>query len=132
VHDHHNFYTLNYIIMCTAASIFIEGCALLHQTNKPTFTSKSWNHSSLFPDVFEDKMRLFIKPCVSGFVSWKRRSSLNTVNEAPGLSGQKFTNTSAKFQYFVHNFEKILTVVNFVTKQGKTFCKPLFRRPFFA
>jgi len=25
MHRHHNFYILNYIIMCTAASIFIEG-----------------------------------------------------------------------------------------------------------
>jgi len=25
MHRHHNFYVLNYIIMCTAASIFIEG-----------------------------------------------------------------------------------------------------------
>jgi len=25
MHRHHNFYILNYIIMCTAASVFIEG-----------------------------------------------------------------------------------------------------------
>ena len=30
MHRHHNFYILNYIIMCTAASIFIEGSQAVH------------------------------------------------------------------------------------------------------
>jgi len=30
MHGRHNFYILNYIIMCTAASIFIEGQVVHH------------------------------------------------------------------------------------------------------